>query len=164
MDAGSIALTVLEDPLAIVGVAGFDSWTELAAGWSIAQDRIVSAIGGRIASGEPKAWDGYLALLTPQQLTEGEQGEAARIRYDTRRLRKIVITGDEAPNLGRLPSALLPVRPILEEGDLERFDPLARLRDHLIRAGAEAGAVDALLEAYTEGRLLMDAIHAWRAS
>jgi hypothetical protein len=105
---------VFEDKLGIVAVLVYDTWKDLVEGWQSAQAHLVSLISHHLSSGEPKAWDGYLVLLTPSPLST--EVELNKIRYDVTRLRKIVATGDELSSTSDLERVIAPLLPI--EGSL----------------------------------------------
>ena len=69
-DAASLAwptsnARVFEDPFGVVCIAVFDTWQELDADWPDAQAAVVELLSEHVSAGEPKAWEGYLVLLTP---------------------------------------------------------------------------------------------------
>lgn len=151
-----------EDVVSLVGIAGFESWPELASSWLDIQDILGRNIGRKLTSSDAKAWDTYLVLLVGQQLTPSDRAEAVSIRYNTRRARKIVVTGDEVRGIDDLELALMPVRPVLAEvQNIENRDPLDDLVDHISDI-SDPDPVRVLVDAYRESRLLLEALHVWR--
>jgi hypothetical protein len=99
-----------EDPFGIALVAVYETWSELVESWADAQGYLVRRISDSLSSTNPKAWDGYLLLVTPTYC-ESERAEDA-IRYDTSRVRKFVGTGDTIRSLADLDAVLLPLLPL----------------------------------------------------
>src|SRR5438128_12448349 len=56
---------VFEDAYGIVAVVVHETWQDLVSHWIDAQAALVNLISARIGQSEPKAWEGYLVLLTP---------------------------------------------------------------------------------------------------
>src|SRR6266849_7632510 len=65
--SGKIAGTarIFEDPYSVVQLVVYETWTDLDSNWTDAQAVLVEIISKYVVSTEPKAWDGYLVLLTP---------------------------------------------------------------------------------------------------
>ena len=101
---------LFEDQLGIVAILVYDTWRDLEQGWRSAQDQLVGLISDHLSSGEPKAWDGYLVLLTPSPLPS--EAELDKIRYDVTRARKIVASGDELTSTSDLERVLAPLLPL----------------------------------------------------
>jgi hypothetical protein len=140
-------MKVFEDVYTIVGVVVYETWSELANCWQDAQANIVQLISDHIGAAEPKAWDGYLVLLTPSLVDDPLQIEA--IRYNTTRLRKLVGTGRDLRRLGDIQAFLAPLLPI--ETDLDKEEPLSvldSLPGILAEKGIPEGATRTLLEAF----------------
>jgi hypothetical protein len=104
-----------EDPFGIALIAVYETWSDLAEKWLDAQGYLVRRITESLSSANPKAWDGYLLLLTPAY-SESVRAED-EIRYDTTRVRKLVGTGDTVRALVDLDTVLLPLLP-LDDRDL----------------------------------------------
>jgi len=159
---GEIDLRVYEDEVSFVGLAGFSDWPQLSSSWMRSQERLGRLIGRRVNSGDAKVWDTYLVLFVGQQLTPNDHAEAVEIRYNTRRARKIVVTGDDVRGPQDLELALMPVRPVILTGDrVFATDPLEDLVGHLERQG-DQGHARVLVQAYRESRLLLESLHEWR--
>lgn len=96
-DASSIQLPgdyslIAEDDYSVVGVVGFETWSQLESEWGEAQAALVTLLSQRLSRSAPKAWDGYLILFTLS--SPGDVAEVTAIERDTTRLRKIVATGN----------------------------------------------------------------------
>ena len=102
---------VFEDPYGIVAVHVFDSWRQLTEQWPVAQGRLVELISEHLTRPEPKAWEGYLVLLTPGLLPPTQRTRLNDLRYDTHRVRKLVATGDDLATLEDVQGTLLPLSP-----------------------------------------------------
>jgi hypothetical protein len=155
-------LRCFEDDVSIVGVAQFRSWSTLRANWLDAQSILVDLLSDRLERSDPKAWEGYLVLLTlDQPLNSAEVDE---IRRDTTRLRKIVATGEDLTSLSQVDDALLPVLPLT--GGVLRHDGgsiLDRLPGLLAEKGIDHDLTMQVVEAFDNDRPLMEAVAAWRA-
>src|SRR5207249_5630710 len=68
---------VFEDPYGIVAVVAYDTWGDLSSRWVDAQGALVELISKYVKGSEPKAWEGYLVLLTPSILSGNAKQEAA---------------------------------------------------------------------------------------
>ena len=148
---------LFEDPYSIVGILVFDTWDALVSNWERAQSDLVELISDHLSPGEPKAWDGYLVLLTPSPVSE--ELNASSIRYDTARLRKIVATGKEIERVSDLETVLAPFLPIrmdlIETDAMGVFTELPRI---LAQQGIPQEAVEALIDAYVEREPLMESL------
>src|SRR5689334_7288614 len=91
----SDTVRLFEDAYNVVCVVVYETWSALVSSWADAQAALVELMSQVVTSGEPKAWDGYLALLTPGEISGPEHRELTRIRYNTSRLRKLVATGED---------------------------------------------------------------------
>src|SRR4051812_17097065 len=63
------ASRIFEDAYGIVAVHVFDTWSHLAEQWNVAQGQLVDVISEHLRRPEPKAWEGYLVLMTPGLLS-----------------------------------------------------------------------------------------------
>lgn len=103
---------LFEDPYSLVLVAAFQSAVELIEDWPRVQSALAALITRTIDRNDAKAWDGYLVLLLARPPVRGDLGALSRIAYDTRRVRKIVVTPDLIGADLDLTDALLPVLPL----------------------------------------------------
>ena len=85
---------LFEDQYSVIGIAIFETCTELLRAWPDVQAVLVDVISRHVGSQESKSWDGYLVLLTPG-LAPSESEAIEAVRYNTTRLRKLVATGDD---------------------------------------------------------------------
>ncbi|MCC5954404.1 MAG: hypothetical protein JJU45_20140 [Acidimicrobiia bacterium] len=155
-------LRCYEDDVSIVGVAQFRSWRALRDGWIDAQSVLVDLLSERLDRRDPKAWEGYLVLLTLDRASIAS--EVDEIRRDTSRLRKIVATGEDMTSVAQVEDALLPVLPL--SGGVLRHDAgsiLDRLPGLLARKGIDKGLTLRVLEAFENDRPLMAAVDEWRS-
>ncbi len=152
-----------EDDVSIVGVAQFRSWSTLRASWLDAQSVLVDLLSERLDRSDPKAWEGYLVLLTLDRALN--PSEVDDIRRDTTRLRKIVATGDDLTTVSQVDDALLPVLPL--SGGVLRHDAggiLDRLPGLLAEKGVDEDLTLRVVEAFDNDRPLMEAVSQWRAA
>ena len=105
---------LFEDAYSIVLVSAFQSAGELVDAWPTVQSGFASLITRTMARNDAKAWDGYLVLLLGRQPSRAEVPSLSKIAYDTRRVRKIVVTPEMIGSDLDLTTALLPVLPLPE--------------------------------------------------
>lgn len=151
---------IFEDPYGIVATSFFVDWTDLHRSWPDAQGELVEIMSHALDRSEPKAWEGYLILVTPESISEEVARTLAVIKRDINRLRKLVVTGEELDSLSSLHRALLPVLP-LETADaggssLGLLDTLPRLLAD--SSGIPAPTTHALIRAFLDNEPLMEAI------
>lgn len=156
-------LRCFEDDVSIVGVAQFRSWTALRTNWIDAQSVLVDLLTERLDRSDPKAWEGYLVLLTLDRAVN--PAEVDEIRRDTTRLRKIVATGEDLTSISQVDDALLPVLPL--SGGVLRHDAggiLGRLPGLLAEKGIDEALTLRVVGAFDSDRPLMEAVAEWRAA
>jgi hypothetical protein len=102
---------LFEDKYSIVGLVVFETCGELLRTWTDLQGSLVNVISHHVGREESKAWDGYLVLLSPGIAPSEDNGLEA-IRYDTRRVRKLVATGDDLRGLTEVERVLRPLLPL----------------------------------------------------
>jgi hypothetical protein len=103
---------LFEDARSVVSVSVYESWRHLVGDWSSAQGALVEVMSDRLSRLTPKAWEGYLVLLTPGAVPSSARRMVSDIRYDINRVRKIVATGDDLSTLADVSAALQPVLPL----------------------------------------------------
>ena len=152
---------LFEDSYGIVAVVVYDSWSEVAKAWAEDQERLVNLISSHMGEDDPKAWDGYLVLLTPGVLpSRADELLATTIRYNTSRVRKLVATGVDLRTLGQVEQVLRPLLP-LDQADnaAESSNILSTLPDLLASRGIERSDTETLLDAFESQQSLMEALH-----
>jgi len=105
---------LFEDEYNIVGVAVFDTSSDLLQAWPDVQGSLVNVISKHVGRQESKSWDGYLVLLTPA-IAPSEHAAVESVRYDTTRLRKFVATGSDLRNLQDVQRVISPLLPLGQE-------------------------------------------------
>lgn len=155
---------LFEDAYSVVGVAVFATCRELLRRWPELQESLVDVISRHVMATEGKAWDGYLALLTPA-VAPSERAAIEAIRYDTARLRKLVATGDDLTVETDVERILRPLLP-MTAGDGEVGDDAALLLLPTLLAdhGIDESVSRSLIEAFTRHTPLMEALHETRRS
>lgn len=147
---------IAEDVYGVALVAGYESWAEAEAGWEILQDSFVDALSTRISKANPKAWDAYLVLLVPGELTASQERGVGRIRQDTSRARKLVAAGTELRTLADVERAVLPLLPIdPQPGPDDYGDPLSAL-PRLLAPRIAPDAVNMVLAAFRENKPILE--------
>jgi hypothetical protein len=110
--ASDLSTDLFEDARSVVSVSVYESWRHLVGDWSSAQGALVEVMSDRLSRLTPKAWEGYLVLLTPGAVPSSARRMVSDIRYDINRVRKIVATGDDLSTLADVSAALQPVLPL----------------------------------------------------
>lgn len=155
---------VFEDPYGIVAVHGFDSWRQLVEQWHLAQGQLVDLITAHLRAPEPKAWEGYLVLLTPASLPAGDKVILNDVRNDTTRVRKLVATGDELSSLDAVRGALLPLLPLSIEGTPASQAGLLELLPDLLEEGGLARPVtEVVVRAFAANRSILEQLDDFRS-
>lgn len=145
---------VFEDDYGVVLLQCFDSVDALIDLWEEAQAVLVKALSTNVVSGAARGWEGYIVLMTPALALERDLPALMRIRYDTTRTRKIVITG-----ANRLHRGLAPVLPLLNDfTEASSRDPFDFVVDRLEATGVPSTASRALLDSYRNQRSLFEAL------
>jgi hypothetical protein len=156
---------LFEDALTVVGYVVYQTVGELLASWMEAQEEVARAISRSEFDLGAKAWDGYLVLATPERSTSSQSVELAAIRSNTRRLRKLLMVGEDLQSGGDLSLAtivgrcLAPLAPLDLPLGTGVADPLADLGARVHVPGLSAADIDAVVEAYRENRPLIQALH-----
>lgn len=151
---------VFEDAYSIVAVVAFETWSSLSTSWPDAQAALVELISAAVSNADPKAWDGYLVLLTPGEPSDEQRADAGEIRYNTSRLRKLVATGRDLSFLSDVERALSPLLPLnVDVEATDRASVLELLPDLLAPRGARREDVRVLLDAFHAQQPLIEALH-----
>jgi hypothetical protein len=154
---------VFEDAYGIVAIVVYETWQDLLSNWIDAQAALVDLISARVGRSKPKAWEGYLVLLSPSVMESGSESAAQSIRYDTSRVRKLIASGDEISGLGDVERVLLPVLPIKSgvapDSEASVLDVLPEI---LVKKGIPSEAARSLIRAFSNQESLMDSLHAFR--
>lgn len=157
---------MFEDPLTVVGYAVYETTDELVRSWLDAQDQMASAISRSDFDLGAKAWDGYLILATSQRSMPDQSVQLASIRTNTKRLRKILVLGEDLELRSGQQSVesavarcLAPLAPLELGAGAGASDPLAGLSDRLEVPGLDRADIDAVVSAYRESRPLIQVLH-----
>ena len=154
-------ILVFEDERSIVGLIFYPAWGELETNWELAQAAMVQRISAHFRRIEPKSWDGYLVLLTLDEMVPVEV--LAQVRHDTHRLRKLVATGRELTTMASVEDALLPVLPFKMAGTAtKRIALVDRLSEMLEDRGVDCTLATVVLASFRENRSPMEGIWSWR--
>lgn len=152
---------LFEDERRIVGLILYASWSQLEENWDRAQAEMVARISEHLRRSDPKSWDGYLVLLTRDE--PASLAAVARVRHDTRRLRKLVATGRELTTLSAIEDTLLPLLPFTKfKFETKRETLVDRLPEMLEAKGVAPPLAAAAQTSIRENRSPMDGIWSWR--
>ena len=154
---------LLEDEYAIVAIVAYDTWDDLKSTWSEAQAALVELMSRFVSRSDAKAWDGYLVLLTAGGVGVGDYAELRRIRYDTTRLRKLVVTGDDLRGLGDVERMLMSLLPFDEVEVSPPTAALEMLPELLERKGLPREATRALVAAFLKQEAIVEELHRYRS-
>jgi len=102
---------LFEDQFGLVGLAVFETWSRLVEEWADAQGALVELISKHMSRSDPKAWEGYLVLLTPGIRGTGGKEDWMSIRYNTRRIRKFVASGEDLKSISDVRATIAPLLP-----------------------------------------------------
>jgi hypothetical protein len=145
---------------AIVAVHVYDTWHELTEDWAVAQSLLVDIISANVTRREPKAWEGYLVLLTGADLLEEDHQALADLRSNTSRLRKLVATGQDVQTLDDVHNALLPLLPLkVDNPEYSEAGLLARLPVLLEEDGIDRRSTEAAIDAFLRNESIMERLH-----
>ncbi len=150
---------LFEDAYAVVGVVIYETWSELARHWPESQGSLVDTISNRVGKADPKAWDGYLVLLTPALPDPSSSRELNSIRYDTTRVRKLLAAGDNLHTLEDVRRTLLPLLPMLHVELQEHRKIFDVLVEVLGSRGLERDEVRRLISAFEANESLIGSIY-----
>lgn len=151
---------VFEDSYGIVAVIVYDTWEDLASGWPDAQGALVELLSKNMPSVEPKAWEGYLVLLTPGMPPSGEGTQAHEIRLNTVRLRKFVATGEELTSLREVQVSLLPLLPLEPAPGLDSGEDVLQLIPAVLASkGLDEEVTRLLIDFFRRNAPLLEGLH-----
>lgn len=102
---------LFEDKFGLVGLIVFETWSRLVEEWADAQGALVEIISRHMSRSDPKAWDGYLVLLTPGIRGKRGKEDWMGIRYNTKRIRKFVASGEDLKSISDVQSTIAPLLP-----------------------------------------------------
>lgn len=149
-----------EDPFGIVGLVVYEMLRDLLISWPEAQSAIAELLTRTLGQTDPKRWEGYLVLITSAPAGPEHRAELDKIRYDTSRLRKLVITGDELTVVSDIKRALMRLLPLdIEQQHIEIGSMLDYLPGLLAKRGIDEEAVHVLIDAFIEQQPLVPRLH-----
>ena len=159
-------VALFEDPLTVVGLAIYNTVDELLDSWLDAQDHMARVIGRSESDLGAKAWDGYLVLATSQRSSRHQSVPLGRIRANTKRLRKLLIVGEDLePTYNDLEfesavaRCLAPLAPLDLGTRPTASDPLEGLSSRIDVPGLDPSEIAEVVAAYRESRPLIQVIH-----
>jgi hypothetical protein len=151
-----------EDAFGIVEIIVFDTWANLKSEWPNAQASLVELISRFVQRGEAKAWEGYLVLFTPAVLPPDERDDAEEVRYNTNRVRKILVTGEDLQTITDVERALIPLLPLGSSAEEHATRPdrvFDRLPETLARRGISPEVTRGLIDAFLANQPLLERLH-----
>lgn len=152
---------VAEDAFSVVSLVAFETWQQLETEWLEAQADLVDLLSRRLARAAPKAWDGYLVLLSVSDPLDPHA--AMRIERDTTRVRKIIATGSTLQTAGDVEQVLDLLLPLkLPDTLLAVEDVLDTLPDHM-RGLIDPADLRTVIEAFRTMEPPLERLHARRA-
>lgn len=154
---------VFEDDYHLVALVVYETWEKLVSNWMDAQTALVDLMSNYMTSSDPKAWDGYLVLLTTGVPGLESSEKVNEIRYDTTRVRKIVGTSEDIITIGdvkRVLQSLLPLEPELhlDVGE-SALDILPSL---LAQRGLQEEYVATVVNAFRDRQPIVERLHTLR--
>ena len=158
---GATIARVFEDPYSIVCVAVYETWDDLSSRWTKDQASLVTLISKHLLRTDAKAWDGYLALLTPSFVPADERPDFVKIQRNTLHLRKLLAGGDELKSVGGVRRTLLPLLPLEEYDALKPRNILDSLPPLLTHYGLDEEPVRIAIEAFQYQRTIIEQLHSF---
>lgn len=151
---------LFEDQYGVVAIVVHETWKSLVGSWQDDQGRFVELLAETVNRSDPKAWEGYLVLLTPSAPAGAtERHEAQDVRYDISRVRKLVATGHELKTISDVSRALLSLLPLPEpEAGHHEASILASLPPLLEEEGIPSEMTNRLIEAFERQTSLLGAL------
>jgi len=154
---------LFEDDYHLVALVVYDTWDKLLSTWSDAQTALVELMSNHMTNADPKAWDGYLILLTTGVPGAEGRKKADEIRYDTTRVRKLVATSEELMTIGDVKRVLQSLLPLeaglhLDVGE-SSLDILPSL---LIQRGLEERYIKSIVNAFRDREPIVERLHTAR--
>ena len=163
-DWRATASRIYEDPYSVVCVAVYETWEDLFDRWVDDQATLVRLISEYFTRTDPKAWDGYLVLLTPSVVRASDQRDAGIIQRDTLHLRKLLAVREGFSSVGAVRETLLPLLPIEEQAAPETVNALDSLPALLATRGIDAEAVQVAVAAFRDQRPIVAEVNAYLES
>ena len=154
------AARLYEDAYSIVCVAVYETWADLSSHWTEDQAHLVDLISRHFARNDAKAWEGYLALLTPSVVPAAERLSAIDIQRNTLHVRKLFADGEDLQSLRGIRRTLLALLPLEEQHSLEPTNVLDNLPPLLAAHGVDEEAAQVAIAAFREQRPIAAEIHA----
>jgi hypothetical protein len=156
---------VFEDAYGIVALHGFDTWRQLADQWHLAQGQLVDLISTHLRTPEPKAWEGYLVLLTPGLVQATDRVALNDLRNDTIRVRKLIATGEDLGTLDDVRGALLPLLPLSIDGSQASSEGLLELLPGMLEeADISRDVTEVVVGAFAANESILERLHAFRTT
>ena len=155
---------VYEDAYSIVCIAIYETWSDLSSLWVDDQSSLVALISEHFSRTEPKAWDGYLVLLTPSSVPTGARQNAIDIQRNTLYVRKLFASGDELHSTGAVRRILLPLLPLEGHQALQSRNVLDTLPPLLAGHGVDVDASKVAIAAFRDQRSIIAELHAFMAN
>ncbi len=151
LDATAQEGRVAENEYFAVAFQPFDAWDTLVAAAEPAELELAASM----KHGSSKVWDAYLLLACRETLHSREQFDRlVHIQYDTRRMRKLVVTGvgDELSALETIVRPFMALEKLKEVAQTR--DPLATLTQKLVTQGYRRDLLDRAVSLFKDGRSL----------
>jgi hypothetical protein len=149
-----------EDAFGVVAVHVFGSWPSLLEQWPRAQGDLVDLMSSHLRLPEPKAWEGYLVLLTPDLLPTDSRVALTDLRGNTHRVRKLVAAGEDLLSLEDVRGALLPLLPLdVGESHETTGGVLDRLPALMAIEGVSPDVTRLVLEAFQSNASILERLH-----
>lgn len=154
-----------EDLYGVVAILVFDTWADLYRNWPEAQGILVDLLSSKLTPDDPKAWDGYLVLLTLAQASPSQLRECESIRYDTSRIRKLVFTANDLTTLRDVQTCLRSLLPLdVTEEISEPQSTLDLIPSLLAERGQEEEAVRVIIDAFRKNEPILQKLHEYESN
>ena len=151
---------VYEDEHSIVCMAIYETWRDLVTQWSFDQANFSDLISRYIEGTHPKAWEGYLVLLTPSVVPANERESAILIQRNTRHVRKLFADGSDLKEIDDVSRVLLPLMPLEEQETLLSENVLDALPQLLSKHGIDTEVAQTAIAAFRAQRPIIPDVNA----
>lgn len=152
---------LFEDEFGIVKLVVFETWSELVEKWAEAQGVLVELISKHLSRSDPKAWEGYLVLLTPGIRGRSGKQDWMGIRYNTKRIRKFVASGEDLRSIADVKAAVAALLPLDIEATIHIDASILDLIPDLIAEsrGVEPTLTDRIIVAFETQKNMLQELH-----
>lgn len=146
-----------EDSYSVISVVAFETWQQLEKDWAEAQADLVDLLARRLTRSAPKAWDGYLVLLSAGEPLD--RLAVDRIERDTSRVRKIVATGARLRTSADVSRVLDLLLPLDLPSDISALEDVLDALPELMKTTVDGAKLKIVVDAFRNGEPPLERLH-----